>query len=89
MAGHTHRADANRFDHAGGPSHILWQAGTIGQGAAFAMTGHVHGKNMRLKPHLRPPSLGPQADAMDQKERFARPSFQHPDGAAVRQPQGS
>ena len=89
MTGDAHRADAKRFDHAGGPGDVIGQAGADGQGGAIPVAGHVDGKDMGGKAHLGAPGLGPKADAVDEEQGLARPRLQHPDGAAVRQPQGS
>jgi hypothetical protein len=52
------------------------------------VAGQVDGKDMRLKPHLGGPCLGAQTYAVDQEERLTRARLKHPNGAAVRQPQG-
>ena len=89
MACNIHRPHAQSLDQLRGPCDIVGQARASGQGGAVAVAGHVDGKDMPLKPHLGAPCLSAQTYAVDQEERLARARLKHPNGVAVRQPQGS
>jgi len=89
MACNIHRTQTKCLDHPRGPRDIFGQARACWQVRAFAMPRHVYCNDMRLKTHLRPPGFGAKTHAVDQQKRLTCARFQHPDGAAVRQPQGS